>query len=59
MHTLHALMQLGLVREYTWAIGAESIACVLGKVSSASCEVDDCEGKTSESDDFYVVAGQA
>lgn len=33
VHTIHALMQLAVVRERTWAVGAESIACVLGKVS--------------------------
>ncbi|KAK4054938.1 thiamine pyrophosphokinase [Microbotryomycetes sp. JL201] len=31
IHTLHALMQLEQDRAMTWAIGEESIACVLGK----------------------------
>ncbi|ORY69288.1 Thiamin pyrophosphokinase [Leucosporidium creatinivorum] len=31
IHTMHALMQLSEVRERTWAVGSESIACVLGK----------------------------
>ncbi|KAM0793285.1 hypothetical protein ACM66B_000746 [Microbotryomycetes sp. NB124-2] len=31
IHTLHALMQLEQEREMTWAVGEESIACVLGK----------------------------
>lgn len=33
IHTMHALMQLSEARERTWAVGSESIACVLGKVS--------------------------
>lgn len=33
IHTMHALMQLSEVRERTWAVGSESLACVLGKVS--------------------------
>ena len=32
VHTIHALMQLARVRRRTWAVGADSIACVLGKV---------------------------
>ncbi|KAK4057997.1 thiamine pyrophosphokinase [Microbotryomycetes sp. JL221] len=31
VHTLHALMQLEQERDLTWAVGEESIACVLGK----------------------------
>lgn len=32
VHTMHALTLLGETREYTWAVGAESVACVLTKV---------------------------
>lgn len=33
VHTIHALLQLASTRERAWAVGADSIACVLGKVS--------------------------
>lgn len=35
VHTLHALMQLERNRTRTWAVGRESVACVLGKVSDS------------------------